>query len=447
MSIASRLPKIVSSTSDFPLVCSKRYPLFSRLVKANRVQVRSSGRWIFRISNRLRRRLGTPLLGTIGAGIIFLACQNSVNAQLTILHSFGDGTVANDGAHPGAGLVQAPGGDFFGVTSSQAVAPNTTAGTVFQLTPKGKLTVIQRFGKTAAYDPLLYYKGRLIGVTVTPETDTGTLFALRHLTTGQWKLSDWYQFGGTNELAYPAGNVILGSDGFFYGTTVIGGPNYGGTVYKLDPTTHQATLVFGFATAYGAFGPANGLVQGNDGNFYCATAQLAGYRYGYYGAIIQVTPGGQATGEAFPNMLATGPFIQGSNGTFYGVGGTFTNEYIQSSGFVFSFTTTGTLQIQHTFGQGTDGAYPAGTVVQGPNGDLYGITYQGGTAGYGILFKLSTDGTSYNILHNFGDGSVSNDGLTPYGTLIVGHDGNLYGTTDSGGSAGLGTVFKFTLSP
>jgi len=415
-------------------------------VRANRVQVRSTKRYIFFDPNRLRRRLGTSLV-TIAAGVIFFAFQNLVNAQLTILHSFGDGTVANDGAHPVAGLVQAPGGNFFGVTSSQAAAPANIAGTVFQMTPKGKLTVIHRFGsQNAAFEPLLYYKGRLIGVTVTPETDTGTLFALKHLATGKWRLSDWYQFGGTNELVYPAGNVILGSDSFFYGTSGIGGPNNGGTVYKLDPTTHQATVVFGFATAYGAFGPANGLVQGNDGNFYCATAQLAGYRYGYWGAIIQVTPAGQANAESFPNLLATGPFIQGSNGTFYGVGGTFTNEYIQSSGFVFSFTTTGTLQTLHTFGQGTDGGYPAGTVVQGPNGDLYGITSQGGTAGKGILFEVSTDGTSYTVLHNFGDGSVPNDGAAPYGTLIVGQDKNLYGTTSDGGSAGLGTVFEFSLT-
>jgi uncharacterized repeat protein (TIGR03803 family) len=388
------------------------------------------------------------LVGTVAAGIILLTCQNSVHAQLTILHSFGDGTVANDGAHPEAGLIQAPSGNFFGVTNSQATAPSTIAGTVFQMTRKGKLTVIQTFGSgTAPFDPLLYYKGRLIGVTAISGTNNGTLFALKRLATGGWKLSDWYQFGGTNELIYPVGNVILGSDGFFYGTTGLGGPNFGGTVYKLDPTTHQATVLFGFATAYGAWNPANELVQGNDSNFYGATQQVAGFQYGIEGAIFQLTPSGQATPELFEQLLATGPFIQASNGTFYGIGGTFSNDYIQSSGFVFSFTTTGALGILHTFGQGSDGAYPAGTVVQGPNGDLYGITSQGGTAGHGILFEISTGGTSYTILHNFGDGSVANDGLNPFGTLTVGQDGNLYGTTLNGGLAGLGTVFEFSLAP
>jgi uncharacterized repeat protein (TIGR03803 family) len=103
----------------------------------------------------------------------------------------------------------------------------------------------------------------------------------------------------------------------------------------------------------------------------------------------------------------------------------------------------GSPSILHLFGQGSDGTFPVGTVVQGPNGDLYGVTSRGGTAGSGILFEVSTLGV-YTILHNFGDGSIPNDGSGPQGTLIVGKDKNLYGTTAGGGKAGLGTVFKFT---
>jgi uncharacterized repeat protein (TIGR03803 family) len=87
-----------------------------------------------------------------------------------------------------------------------------------------------------------------------------------------------------------------------------------------------------------------------------------------------------------------------------------------------------------------------GTVVQGPNGHLYGTTFLGGTAGKGIIFEISTNGKSFTILHNFGDGTVPNDGLNPSGTLIFGRESTLYGATEDGGSAGLGTVFKFHLT-
>jgi uncharacterized repeat protein (TIGR03803 family) len=78
------------------------------------------------------------------------------------------------------------------------------------------------------------------------------------------------------------------------------------------------------------------------------------------------------------------------------------------------------------------------------NDNLYGVTGQGGTAGFGVIFEISTNSSTYTILHNFGDGSVANDGKDPVGPLVVGKDKNLYGTTTAGGSAGLGTVFKIT---
>jgi uncharacterized repeat protein (TIGR03803 family) len=185
------------------------------------------------------------------------------------------------------------------------------------------------------------------------------------------------------------------------------------------------------------------LVLGQDGNLYGTTAQISGLPY-LSGAVFQVTTGGQATFSQYEPAVATGPMIQASNSTFYGLGATFNTVGTQSPGIVFSFTPGVGVGILHQFGQETtDGTYPAGTVVQGPNGHLYGITSRGGTADYGIIFELSNP-ADYTILHNFGDGSVPNDGQFPYGTLIVGQDGNLYGTTSGAGSAGLGTIFRFT---
>ena len=422
-------------------------------VKANRVPGRSSRRCIFDILAGLSRRLGTPLLKTIAAGIILLACQNSVNAQLTILHNFGDGTVANDGADP-AGLIQAPNGDFFGATESQASAPSTKAGTIFRMTPSGKLVVIHSFGSKfdLSLGPLLYYNGALIGIS--SGIFTWNLFALTKTDPGGWHFNNWFNFSpATNGLVFPS-DLMLGSDGFLYGTTQAGGPNGYGTVFKFDPTSHQLTFVYGFSATDPASEPINPLVEGQDGNFYGATFELNGAASGY-GGLFQVTPAGQAAFWVFGNpvtgnagdLKAVGPMIQTRDGTFYGVGAAFTSPAAQSPGIVFQWSPAGGSSILHSFGQGTDGADPDSTVVQGPNGDLYGVTPYGGTAGYGIIYEVSTQG-NYTILHNFGDGSFPNDGKGPNGPLIVGKEGkSLYGTTGSGGSAGLGTVFKFSLSP
>jgi uncharacterized repeat protein (TIGR03803 family) len=109
---------------------------------------------------------------------------------------------------------------------------------------------------------------------------------------------------------------------------------------------------------------------------------------------------------------------------------------------VFRFTTGPGGGVQFLFSLGEYGQTMG--VIQGPNGNLYGLTYSDGTAGKGTVFELAADGSSFNVLHNFGDGTVQNDGEYPVGTLVVSSDNNLYGTTALGGSAGLGTVFRIS---
>jgi uncharacterized repeat protein (TIGR03803 family) len=429
-------------------------------VKVDRVQgvVRFSKRLIPFVSNRLSLGLDIPLRLTIAAGMILLGYQTPANAQLTILHNFGDGTVANDGAHPMAGLVQSPSGDFFGATVNQATAPLTSAGTIFKMSRSGVLQIIHHFELTSGLSPeqpLLYHNGSLIGVTPRGPSLTaelGTVFKLsQSAATGRWKISFWHKFTGAAPDYYstPAGNVILGSDGYFYGTTEHGGGSeslFDGAVYKLAPKTHAFTDVYGFSTT-GNFQPHAALVQGTDGNFYGSTYNTPGNPIPtQWGAFFKLTPGGQITFYPQSLQLAVeAPLMQAADGSFYGMSG----EGLfgrSSTPSVFSMTPSGVVTILHTFGQGGDGAWPSGTVVQGPNGNLYGTTSLGGTAGKGIIFEISTDGKSYTILHNFGDGTVPNDGVSPSGSLIVGRDKNLYGTTESGGSANFGTVFKFSLT-
>ena len=100
-------------------------------------------------------------------------------------------------------------------------------------------------------------------------------------------------------------------------------------------------------------------------------------------------------------------------------------------------------------GPPTDGANPVGGLVQGSDGNFYGTTQSGGTNGDGTVFRISPSG-SYSNLYSFG--SVTNDGADPYAGLVQGSDGNFYGTTYGGGTStncsiyGCGTVFRISPS-
>src|SRR5205085_936033 len=110
-------------------------------------------------------------------------------------------------------------------------------------------------------------------------------------------------------------------------------------------------------------------------------------------------------------------------------------------GTVFKLNKDGSgYMVLHGFpSNDADGWYPVGALVQEDDGALYGTTERGGTEDAGTLFKLNTDGSGYSIIYDFG--STADDGLHPQG-LATGSDGALYGTTYSGGSSNLGTVFR-----
>ena len=105
---------------------------------------------------------------------------------------------------------------------------------------------------------------------------------------------------------------------------------------------------------------------------------------------------------------------------------------------MFKLNTDGSgFTVLHEF-DFTTGAYPFAMLMQGPDGTLYGTARDGGSTGYGTVFKLNPDGTAFTVLHDF-DGTT---GANPYAGLIQGADGALYGTATQGGSSGSGAVFK-----
>ena len=111
-------------------------------------------------------------------------------------------------------------------------------------------------------------------------------------------------------------------------------------------------------------------------------------------------------------------------------------------GTVFKLDATGTFTVLYSFGGGADGGLPTGSVALDPSGNVYGTTTRGGN-GLGVLFKLTPnqDGTwSETVLHSFP--GYDGDAAEPYGGVAWGPDGNLYGGTWQGGSSWDGTIFK-----
>ncbi len=102
-----------------------------------------------------------------------------------------------------------------------------------------------------------------------------------------------------------------------------------------------------------------------------------------------------------------------------------------------------TFTLLHSFAGGpTDGAFPAAGLLMDRRGNLYGTTGRGGSSGrFGTVFKLDPSGT-LTVLHNFAGGPT--DGAIPLAGLLMDARGNLYGTTEGGGSSNAGTVFKLT---
>jgi uncharacterized repeat protein (TIGR03803 family) len=146
--------------------------------------------------------------------------------------------------------------------------------------------------------------------------------------------------------------------------------------------------------------------------------------------------------HSFSGMDGAHPFsalIQASDGNFYGTtddGGDF------NQGTVFQLRPDGTFTVLYSF-SGPDGANPSASLMQASDGTLYGTTENGGDSGQGVVFQMTLDG-SLGVVYVF---TGDSDGSHPRAGLLQADDGNLYGTTSSGGSSGSGTVFRLDMAP
>ena len=265
-------------------------------------------------------------------------------------------------------------------------------------------------------------------------------------------------------------SLVQGTDGNLYGTTYVGGDpcnNWAGcgTVFKLDPAAGITMLYsFTFPSDWpnGTY-PAGPLVLATDGNFYGMTGTI-----GWQGTVFKIAPGETLTTlytfcslpNCYDGAAPDAGLIQGSDGNFYGVtyrGGTGQQLCFMGGvgsgtcGVVFKITPTGKLTTLYSFcsqANCTDGGGPSAALVQATDGNFYGTTNLGGNGCYaygcgGTLFKITPTGV-LTTLHTFCAEPNCADGGGPSAALVQATDGNLYGATGGGGAFGAGTLFKIT---
>ncbi len=270
---------------------------------------------------------------------------------------------------------------------------------------------------------------------------------------GGQTLTPLWQFGSLSNAADGAGpwsGLIQGRDGNFYGTA-------GGTavvhctVFKITPDGTLTTLwQFGNSnTNADGNSPLAGLVQGNDGDFYGTTSTAGTNRAG---TVFKITSAGTLTtlwqfGSWSNYADGASPWaglVQGSDGNFYGTTASGGANGYYGHGTVFRISSSGTFTNLYQFGNvATDGEGPNCTLAQGGDGNFYGTTTSGGTNDIGTVFKITSAGTLTTIWQ-FGSLPNNGDGKWPEAGLVQGSDGNFYGTTQNGGTNNAGTVFKIT---
>ena len=394
---------------------------------------------------------GWLLAGAVGCAFALQVPATAIaQSNETVLHAFGNGT---DGRYPRASLVHVK-GKLYGTTYEGGTGTGgpSGAGTIFSIKPaNGKEKVVYSLCSQLncadgddAESGLIRFDGKLYGTTdAGGASDNGTVFSFDPATGAE---SVVYSFCSQQNCADGqspyAGLVHV--KGKLYGTALEGGANGSGTVFSIDPVTGAETTLYSFGSGTDGAYPYAGLIDVK-GTLYGTT--LKGGTNGS-GTVFSINPatGAETVLYSFCSLqnCADGEYLYGGlidvGGTLYGTtfdGGT------TGSGTVFSINpATGAETVLHSFTSGADGGNPHAGLID-VNGTLYSTTMEGGPQNGGTVFSIDPVTGAETVLYSFCSQQNCTDGQYPFGDLIQ-VKGNLYGTTDEGGTNNEGTVFALT---
>jgi uncharacterized repeat protein (TIGR03803 family) len=272
-----------------------------------------------------------------------------------------------------------------------------------------------------------------------------------------WNENVMYTFQGPpNDGQWPIGNLVFDATGAAYGTTILGGTNQSGTVYKLVPSggSWSESVLYSFRGRPDGSRPYGSVAFDNAGNMY-GTTLIGGQDYNE-GTVWELTPMGSGWTETVIHDFTssgggTGPvggLVRDSSGNLYGATG---GGGAGGSGTIFELSPAGDQWNYTVLYSFTGSGGPAAPLTIDAVGNLYGTTAATGLYDNGVVFKLSPSaggGWTYSVLHNFTGGT---DGGYPRSQLLIDGRGDLYGTTYNGGDLsscggyGCGVVFEITL--
>jgi uncharacterized repeat protein (TIGR03803 family) len=282
--------------------------------------------------------------------------------------------------------------------------------------------------------------GHLYGSAQGGVNSLGAIFKV----TSSGSVTVLHSFKGSDG-SYPEVSLVRDAAGNLYGTTSQGGANANcscGTVFEIAPDG-DLTVLHSFTGGY-AYPSA-------------VTLDAAGNLYGFEyatnanGSIFKVTPDGVfsvvynfcALSNCVDGSTPVGSLIINRAGNLYGTtnrGGEF------NQGAVFELTPDCVESVLYSFTGGSDGGNPVGKLTQDAQGNMYGVTYAGGSipsTAYGTVFKITAAGVE-SVLYSFCQLASCTDGARPAGALTLDASGNLYGTTILGGTNNAGVLFKIT---
>ncbi|MGO4884336.1 MAG: choice-of-anchor tandem repeat GloVer-containing protein [Bryobacteraceae bacterium] len=351
-------------------------------------------------------------------------------------------TASADGEHPNAGLALDSAGNIYGTTTAGGIA---NQGVIFEVSATGQESVLYGFpgapgGSYPDAGVTLDSAGNLYGTTYNGGT-TGSGVVYKLDPAGNETVL--YSFPGGAGGANPYAGVTLDARGNIYGTTLSGGASNMGAAYKLD-LTGNATVLHSFGGPGDGSLPYAGATLDAAGNIYGTT-----FRGGTFGngAIFELDPAGNETILHSFNCYPDGCWPYGgvtldAAGNLHGT--TFTGglENGNNGGTVWEFSATGVFSVLYSFTGATDGGAPSAGVILDGAGNLYGTTQNGGTANLGVVFKLTPAGQE-TVLYSFPGGA---SGWRPHGGVVISSDGDLFGTTYAGGAANAGVVFEVSSS-